>query len=56
MAKQVPVVRPRPKPKSIPEQIGSDIMGGGAELIRQGKVAVEKVKEGARKIKKHLAP
>ena len=51
-----PVKRPPPKKKSIPEQIGSDIMGGGAELIRQGKVAVEKVKEGARKIKRHLNP
>lgn len=56
MAHQKPVVRPRPKPKSIPEQIGSDIMGGGAELIRQGKIAVEKVKEGAKRVKKHLNP
>jgi len=46
--------RPKPKKRNVIEQVYEDVTAGGRELIRQGKVAVEKIKEGARRVKRHL--
>lgn len=35
-------------------QMANDIMGGGAELLRQGKAAAETIKSGFRKVKRFL--
>ena len=44
-----------PKRKPILKQVAEDVVQGGQELIRQGKTAVGKVKEGYRKVKRFVS-
>ena len=41
-------------PGKIVKGIGKDIVEGTKEAIRQGTVAGARIKEGARKVRKHL--
>ncbi len=49
------MARAMPKKRSVPEQIIEDVEQGGREIIRQGKVAVSKIKSGAKKVKDFLS-
>lgn len=41
-------------PVDFPKQFGRDVVQGSKQLADWGKAAVERVKEGVRKVKKHL--
>lgn len=43
-----------PRRKPIVKQVTDDIIQGGKTLLEEGKQAAEKVKEGVRRVKKHL--
>jgi hypothetical protein len=49
--KMRPPVKKRP---SIPEQVGSDIVQGTKKIIEQGRIAGQRIKQGAGKIKKFM--
>ena len=51
------MAKPRRKPidpGKVVKGVVKDVVQGGKEIVRQGTVAAERIKEGARKVRKHL--